>query len=170
MNLVGAAREPVQERLGLLAVVGLSIHLPIEHDLAEEASNSYFILSDASFHRDRYADALDYLRESIAFSRRIGNRPYEWSALAESTYALFMLGRWDEALEVTDELREEQVRSGGMFLSLLSGPLEIHLHRGELANVNLHGHNCGDVSIQHEPLSDSLKWVILRRLGAGARV
>ena len=118
-----------------IALLKHELAIALEHDLAEEASNSYFLLSDASFHRDRYADALEYLRESIAFSRRIGNRPYEWSALAESTYALFMLGRWDEALEVTEELREEQVRSGGMFLSLLTGPFEIHLHRGELAEA-----------------------------------
>jgi class 3 adenylate cyclase len=118
-----------------IALMKHELSIALEHDLAEEASSSYFILSDASFHRDRYADALEYLRESIAFSRRIGNRPYEWSALAESTYALFMLGRWDEALDVTEELREEQVRSGGMFLSLLSGPLEIHLHRGQLAEA-----------------------------------
>jgi tetratricopeptide (TPR) repeat protein len=118
-----------------IALMKHELSIALEHDLAEEASSSYFILSDASFHRDRYADALEYLRESIAFSRRIGNRPYEWSALAESTYALFMLGRWDEALEVTEQLREEQVRSGGMFLSLLSGPLEIHLHRGDMTEA-----------------------------------
>jgi tetratricopeptide (TPR) repeat protein len=118
-----------------LALMKHELAIALEHDLAEEASSSYFILSDGSFHRDRYADALDYLGESIALSRRIGNRPYEWSALAESTYALFMLGRWDEALDVAKELQEEQVRSGGMFLSLLTGPFEIHLHRGELAEA-----------------------------------
>jgi predicted ATPase len=117
------------------ALVRHELAIALEHDLAEEASSSYFILSDASFHRDRYADALDYLRESIALSRKLGNRPYEWSALAETTYALFMSGRWDEALEAAEELREEQVRSGGMFLSLLTGPLEIHLQRGDLAEA-----------------------------------
>ena len=51
------------------------------------------------------------------------------------TYALFMSGHWDEALNVMEGLTEEQARSGGMFLSLLSGPLEIHLQRGDLAEA-----------------------------------
>jgi len=109
---------------------GLAIAL--EHGLTEEAGAAYFVLSDQAFHRDRYDDAVAYLAESVALSRKLGNRPYEWSALAEMTYALFMSGRWDEALEIMDELTEEQTRSGGMFLSFLTGPLEIHLNRGQL--------------------------------------
>ena len=46
-----------------------------------------------------------------------------------------MLGRWDEALAVMAELTEEQERAGGMYLSLLTGPLEIYLHRGEIAEA-----------------------------------
>ena len=105
--------------------------IALEHGLAEQAGSAYFLLSDHSFHRDRYEDALEYLDDALALMRRMGNRPQEWSILAERTYALFMLGRWDEALSVTNELTEEQTRSGGMFLSLLSGPLEIHLQRGD---------------------------------------
>jgi len=117
---------------------GLERHqlaIALQHDLVEEASGSYFILSDQSFHRDRYDEALGYLREALELNRKVGNRPYEWSILAEMTYALFMTGRWDEALDVMEELTEEQARSGGMFLSLLSGPLEIHLQRGDLAEA-----------------------------------
>ena len=105
--------------------------IALEHGLAEQAGSAYFLLSDHSFHRDRYEDALEYLNDALALARRMGNRPQEWSILAERTYALFMLGRWDEALSVTNELTEEQTRSGGMFLSLLTGPLEIHLQRGD---------------------------------------
>jgi tetratricopeptide (TPR) repeat protein len=114
------------------ALLKQELVIAIEHGFAEEASMSYFVLSDQAFHRDRYAEALSYLDEARAFSQRLGNRPYEWSTLAETTYALFMLGRWDESLAIADELTSEQTRSGGMFLSLLSGPLEIHLQRGEL--------------------------------------
>jgi class 3 adenylate cyclase/tetratricopeptide (TPR) repeat protein len=118
-----------------LALLRHELAIALEHDLTEEASGAYFILSDSSFQRDRYADALGYLRESLELTRRVGNRPYEWSILAEMTYALFMTGRWDEALDVMEALTEEQARSGGMFLSLLSGPLEIHLQRGDLAEA-----------------------------------
>ena len=106
--------------------------LALENDLTEIATNAYFILSDGSFHRDRYADALGYQEAALALIRKAGDRPSEWSVLAERTYALFMTGRWDEALEIAQQLAEEQTRSGGMFLSLLSGPLEIFLRRGQL--------------------------------------
>ena len=129
---IAHSRGHSEEALGLLKH---ELAIALEHDLAEEASASYFILSDQSFHRDRYADALGYLRESLELTRRVGNRPYEWSILAEMTYALFMTGHWDEALNVMEGLTEEQARSGGMFLSLLSGPLEIHLQRGDLAEA-----------------------------------
>jgi predicted ATPase/class 3 adenylate cyclase len=118
--------------------MGLTKHrltLALEHDFTDQATNAYFILSDAAFHRDRYVDALAYQDEALALVRKVGDRPGEWSVLAERTYALFMAGRWDEALEIAEELREEQVRSGGMFLSLLSGPLEIHLQRGDLTEA-----------------------------------
>jgi class 3 adenylate cyclase/tetratricopeptide (TPR) repeat protein len=118
-----------------LALTKHELAIALEHDLAEEASGSYFILSDRSFHRDRYADALGYQDQALTLVRKTGNRPYEWSVLAERTYALFMTGRWDEALDIAEALTEEQVRSGGMFLSLLSGPLEIRLQRGDLTEA-----------------------------------
>jgi tetratricopeptide (TPR) repeat protein len=109
---------------------GLAIAL--EHDLHEMARGMYFNLSDRSFRRDRYEEALAYLEQSLELARRLGNRPYEWSTFAEITYPLYMMGRWDEALAVLDELTDEQIESGAMFLSMLTSVLEIHLHRGRL--------------------------------------
>jgi tetratricopeptide (TPR) repeat protein len=126
------SRGHLEEALGL---VKHRLSIALEHDLPEQATNAYFILSDGAFHRDRYADALAYQDEALALVRKVGDRPSEWSLLAERTYALFMTGRWDEALEVMEDLQEEQARSGGMFLSLLSGPLEIHLQRGDTATA-----------------------------------
>src|SRR5204862_3702899 len=57
-----------------------ALELALAHDLTQPASTSYFILSDAEFRRDRYAIALDYLRDSLALSRKRGNRPFEWGA------------------------------------------------------------------------------------------
>ncbi len=111
------SRGHLEEALGL---VKHRLSIALEHDLPEQATNAYFILSDGAFHRDRYADALAYQDEALALVRKVGDRPSEWSLLAERTYALFMTGRWDEALEVMEDLQEEQARSGGMFLSLLS--------------------------------------------------
>jgi tetratricopeptide (TPR) repeat protein len=92
----------------------------------------YFNLSDSSFRRDRYTDALGYLQPALELARRLGNRPHEWSLLAELTYPLYMTGRWEEALAALEDLTEEQIRSGAMFLSMLTSVLEIHIHRGQL--------------------------------------
>src|SRR5207342_2665558 len=56
-----------------------------------------------------------------------------WFALSESTYPLFMLGRWDDAIAAYRELPEERLATGGTLLSPLSSILEIHVHRGDLA-------------------------------------
>jgi hypothetical protein len=47
------------------------------------------------------------------------------------TFALTMLGRWDEALARRREIPDDKL-SDNNIASVLSGPLELHLHRGEL--------------------------------------
>jgi tetratricopeptide (TPR) repeat protein len=109
-----------------------ALELSLEHDLSQHASTCYFILSDSEFRRDRYGIALGYLRDSLALARRLGSRPFEWGVLAEMTYPLYMLGRWDEARGTLEELTEEQTRSGGVLHSLLTAVLEIHLECGRI--------------------------------------
>ena len=92
---------------------------------------TYFFLSDHCFQRDRYDDALEYLDEALALARRLGDRPSEWSILAERTYPLFMLGRWDEALEIAEAFTQEQVDAGGTVVEPPAVRVEIHLQRGE---------------------------------------
>jgi class 3 adenylate cyclase/tetratricopeptide (TPR) repeat protein len=129
---IAHSRGHMEETLALLKQ---ELAVALEHDLVELAGSAYFILSDHCFHRDRYEDALGYLDDALALARRMGNRPSEWSILAERTYALHMLGCWDEALAVMAELTDEQARAGGMYLSLLTGPLEIHLQRGDIVEA-----------------------------------
>ena len=109
-----------------------SLMIALAHDLAEDASTSYFILSDQCFRRDAYIDALGYLDEALTLSRKRGHRPGEWAVLAERTYALSMLGRWDEAFSVSGEFTQEQIDAGGVVLSLLQSGVEIHIQRGQL--------------------------------------
>jgi predicted ATPase/class 3 adenylate cyclase len=109
-----------------------ALQIALDHDLVDDACISYFILSDFCFRRDEYTDALENLDEALALARRRGNRPYEWGTLAERTYPLSMLGRWDEALTASDEFTQEQVDAGGVVLSLLQSAVEIHIQRGGL--------------------------------------
>ena len=124
---VAQSRGHAQEAEGLQKQ---SLMIALAHDLAEDASVNYFILSDQCFRRDAYVDALGYLDEALALSRKRGNRPYEWAVLAETTYVLSMLGRWDEALAVGEGFTQDQLDAGGVVLSLLQSGIEIHLQRG----------------------------------------
>jgi class 3 adenylate cyclase/tetratricopeptide (TPR) repeat protein len=106
--------------------------LALEHGLFERASTALGNLSDFSFGDDRYEDALGYLGQVLELARRTGDRPNEWFANSESTYALYQLGRWDEAMAAFAELPEEQLPSGHVLISPLTGIMPIHLYRGEL--------------------------------------
>jgi class 3 adenylate cyclase/tetratricopeptide (TPR) repeat protein len=112
------------------ALMKRGLEIAVEHDLMEFVGQGHFLLSDREFRRDRYAAALDHLDKGLTASRKVGARPFEWATLAEMTYALYMLGRWDEALGVIDEPTEEQTRSGSILLSLVQSWTEIYLHRG----------------------------------------
>ncbi len=108
-----------------------ALQIRLDNDLIE-ATSSYFVLSDQCFRRDEYLEALEYLDRALALSRKRGNRPNEWAVLAERTYPLLMLGRWDEAQATSSEFTPGQIDAGGVVLSLLQSAVEIHIQRGEL--------------------------------------
>ncbi len=128
--LASGAQRP-QETIAFLKQ---SLALALEHDVWEAANVAYFSLSDRAFAADRYEDALAYLDDALAIARRRGSRPGEWGTQAEQTYPLYMLGRWDEVLELAAAIPEDRVRDT-VTLSLLTSVLEIRLHRGELDEV-----------------------------------
>src|SRR5262249_51371554 len=94
--------------------------------------------------RDRYDEALEHLAELLAHARRMGSRRRELMALSESTYSLYMDGRWEEALNAFRELPEDQLRASPDLTTPLQSVLEIHLHRGQLEDarslVDLYAH------------------------------
>jgi class 3 adenylate cyclase/tetratricopeptide (TPR) repeat protein len=126
---VAFSRGHIEESM---ALIKRGLEIALEHDFGESAATAYFLLSDREFRSDRYEEALAHLREGLALARRVGTRPFEWGTLAEMTYPLFMLGRWDEALSMLEDPTVEQTRSGGVLLSLLTSVVEIHLQRGDL--------------------------------------
>ena len=113
--------------------------LTFESSMAQErfgaASVAAGNLSNLAFSRDRYGESLAHLEQTLELARRVGERRNEWFALSESTYALTMLGRWDEALVRLGEIPEEQLGHEAQLLSPISGPLEIYLHRGQLEDA-----------------------------------
>jgi class 3 adenylate cyclase/tetratricopeptide (TPR) repeat protein len=130
--MVGASGRHPEEARGLFQ---LSLDLAQKHELREEASRAASNLSDLAFRRDRYTEALGHLEQAGVLAKAVGSRPHEWFALSESTYPLYMLGRWDEAMAAYHEIPEEMLPTGGTLLSPLSSILEIHVHRGDAAEA-----------------------------------
>jgi hypothetical protein len=119
-----------QERLAMLRQAR---EIAFEHDL-EALGSIYFNLSDAEFFRDQYEDALGYLEQGLALARRRGNRLGEWATLAESTFPLLMLGRWDEVLERAGEIPEDRLQETTT-LSLLESVVQIRIARGDVSEA-----------------------------------
>jgi class 3 adenylate cyclase/tetratricopeptide (TPR) repeat protein len=119
-----------QERLAMLRQAR---EIALEHDL-ESLGSIYFNLSDAEFFRDQYEEALGYLEQGLARARRRGIRLGEWATLAETTFPLMMLGRWDEALERAREIPEDRLQETTT-LSLLESSVQIRIARGEVAEA-----------------------------------
>jgi tetratricopeptide (TPR) repeat protein len=123
-----AKRRP-QEARGLMQ---LALDLNLEHELYQNASVIYNNLSDMAFRRDRYAESLAHLEQGLTLARRNGDRGREWAALSETTYALAMLGRWDEALARMAEIPDDRLDGSAHVSSVLNGVVEFLLHRGRL--------------------------------------
>jgi tetratricopeptide (TPR) repeat protein len=126
---VATSRGHVEEAIALMKH---ALEIAKENGLTEDVANCCFILSDSCFRTDRFADALVYLEEALVTARKIGSRPWEWSVLAERTYPLWMLGRWDEVAAASVDFGEEQVKSGGVVLSILQSGVDVFAQRGEL--------------------------------------
>jgi len=110
----------------------LALDTALAHELYSSASSISTNLSDLGFRRDRYAESLDHLEQALSMARRIGHSSSEWFALSEMTYALTMLGRWEEAFARFAEIPDEPIGKDVALLSPVSGILEIHLERGQL--------------------------------------
>ena len=123
-------RRPQEE----LAFYRHAIAYALEHDLPRQVATGYGNLSDACFVGDRYGEALDALGEGLALVRRIGDRRGELYMLSETSYALAMTGRWDEALATASEIPDEHLAKSQL-VSVLPALLDVYLHRGRVADA-----------------------------------
>jgi predicted ATPase/class 3 adenylate cyclase len=113
----------------------LALETALANEVFLSASSSCTNLSDLAFRRDQYAESLAYLEQALGIARRIGERPSEWFCLSEMTYALSMLGRWEEALARFSEIPDEAIGRESDVISPVSGILEFYLHRGALGEA-----------------------------------
>jgi class 3 adenylate cyclase/tetratricopeptide (TPR) repeat protein len=128
-GVLAATRGRRQESRMLLSA---AVEVALEHGFVERAGVCLGNLSDQAFAVDRYEEALGHLARVLELARKSGARPNEWFGHSESTYPLFQLGRWDEAMAAFAEVPREQLPSGHTLISPLTSILEIHLNRGQL--------------------------------------
>ena len=79
--------------------------------------------SELLFRRDRYEDSLTRYEEGLALARRVGNRVWEVALLSEMTFPLFVLGRWDEAVERSSQIPDSEMALSDNLNGLLSLPI-----------------------------------------------
>jgi class 3 adenylate cyclase/tetratricopeptide (TPR) repeat protein len=126
------ARGRKKEALVLLAH---ALETAIEHDRPSAALRAYYNLSELRSQADRYEEAADTVAAGLTFARRVGNRYWEYSFLG-AVYAFFALGRWDELVDMTSELPEEQWSElRNPFYGLLGAGVQVSVHRGLMAEA-----------------------------------
>ena len=87
-----------------LALIRHALALALEHELADDAAHVLLHpLGPRASEATRYARRSGTSRRRSSWRAEVGESPYEWATLAEATYPLCMLGRWDEALATAAE-------------------------------------------------------------------
>jgi class 3 adenylate cyclase/tetratricopeptide (TPR) repeat protein len=114
------------------ALTSHALKLALENDLPTPALRAYNNLADTLTCRDRYAEGLAYHESGLALARRVGNRQWEWQLLAEMTYPLAFIGRWDDALASMADVPNPVV--GALALPPLM-PVDVQVARGCLAEA-----------------------------------
>ncbi len=117
------------------AVLRLTLETALEHERWRVAGTATSNLSDFCFQWDRYRESLDYLEQARGIMQRSGSRVGLAFVLSERTYALTMLGRWDEALAAFGEIPDDQIGTVNL-ASPLTGILEILLRRGHVGEAD----------------------------------
>jgi class 3 adenylate cyclase/tetratricopeptide (TPR) repeat protein len=115
-----------------LTLLRYALEVALEHDKPSSALRAYYNLADSLARADRFDEAAETARDGLALARRVGNRYWEWSFMAQM-YAPFALGDWDEVLAMRSQLPEVEWSQARLaFAGLPVTWLQIQVHRGQL--------------------------------------
>jgi class 3 adenylate cyclase/tetratricopeptide (TPR) repeat protein len=126
-HLVLAARGREEEAL---ALIERAIAIGREHPPTRAFSRALYNLSYQFAARDRHLDALEIDREGLEVARRRGERVEELMALGHIGSSLTVLGRWDEALAVIENI---DINASTRAAADRSMRVLILVHRGDIA-------------------------------------
>ena len=114
-----------------IALLQHALEVALEHDKPSAALRAYFNLADALSNVDRNEEAERTVRDGLGYARRIGDRYQEMQFLSQS-YALFALGKWDEALEWAAQLPEDWRVARQAYSTVASVCVTLNVHMGRL--------------------------------------
>jgi tetratricopeptide (TPR) repeat protein len=106
-----------------LALFKHALQVALENDMPDAALRAYVNLGEFLFRADRYNDSFSQYEDGLVLARRVGNRVWEWALLVERTFPLFMLGRWDDAIESLAQVPENEMSRADTLGPLTSLPL-----------------------------------------------
>ena len=132
--MLAMQRRHTEEAMALFAH---ALKIGVDNDLPTATVRAHFNLADLLCHRDRYFEALDHYRSALALTRKIGDRSYERSTLAELAFNLVRVGEWDEAAEFAGGLPEDEVRSAPADVLSLLAFGEMPVERGHVEEFEL---------------------------------
>jgi class 3 adenylate cyclase/tetratricopeptide (TPR) repeat protein len=88
------------------ALMALSLDLALEADVTEHALRGYFNVGEHRLSLGRIEEALTLLERGISLARERGNRSWERDLVAQTVQAFAHAGRWDDAIDRANRLRE----------------------------------------------------------------
>ena len=125
-----------------IALLRYALDVALEHDKPSAALRAYYNLADSLSNADRNEEAEEVVRNGLAYARRIGNRYQEILFLGQS-YALFILGKWDEVLEWSSELPEDWTLFRQAY-STVAIWVTVNVHKGRLDDAEHWIHLLGE--------------------------
>jgi tetratricopeptide (TPR) repeat protein len=103
----GWAKWDERDVAGALADLGAAVELAVAKGYPGEAAVAYNNYAGLRWNADGPAAGLETYTEGMLFSTRRGMEGTRMWSFAESTLALYDLGRWDEVLTAADEVAAE---------------------------------------------------------------
>jgi tetratricopeptide (TPR) repeat protein len=148
-----------------------ALRIALESDVPSAALRAQYNVSNNLYYRDQLEEAVLVARDGLALARKRGDRNWEWSFLAMMVGEHFMIGEWDEALELAAGVPhvEESASTRFAAIELLIVIPPLHIARGdheEAAEIlDRYSALAGSADVQERAAFFSSQATVLRSAG-----
>ena len=144
------------------ALIARALEIALESDLPFATNRGYTNLSVILTRMGNVVEAGELTLKALELSRRIGDRSSEWFSLGNLVDTYDLTGRWDEAVQIGDEVPPGmEARAVGLSATLA----EIARHRGDPESANRALDNVSELessaALQDRGVYASTRWSAL---------